>query len=84
MVTCIWDFVFNYVFVTQVLVNQTLLELLIFTFAVGLRRPSSSSAVVHTFEQKYLQDKLANFSQILSVASLRRGKGCFLFWDRIV
>ena len=31
----IWDFVFNFVFVTHVLVNQTLLELLNFTFAVG-------------------------------------------------
>ena len=48
-----------------------------------LRRPSSSSSiVVHTFEQRYLQDQSANFSQILSVASLGRGKCCIRFWGR--
>ena len=47
------------------------------------RRPSSSSSiVVHTFEQRYLQDQSANFSQILSVASLGRGKCCIRFWGR--
>ena len=44
-----------------------------------LRRPF---VVVHTFEQKCLQDQLTNFSQILSVASLGWGKGCFKFWSR--
>ena len=33
------------------------------------------SVVVHTFEQLCLQDQLANFSQILSVASLGLGGG---------
>ena len=38
------------------------------------RRPSSSSSVVHIFEQTYLQDQLADFCQNLSVASLGTGK----------
>ena len=42
------------------------------------------SSVVHTFEQLYLQDQLANFSQILSVAPLGWGKGCFRFWAKTV
>ena len=51
----------------------------------SLCRPSSSSSVVvvvHTFEQKYLQDQLASFSQILSVASLGWEKGCIMFRGR--
>ena len=39
-----------------------------------------SSVVLHTFEQLYLQDQLAKFSQILSVAFLGRGEGCIRFW----
>ena len=46
------------------------------------KAPSSVVVVVHTFEQLYLQDQLANFSQILSVASLGWGKGCIRFWGR--
>ena len=47
------------------------------------KAPSSSSSIVfHTFEQTYLQDQLANFSQILSVASLGRWKGCIRFLGR--
>ena len=41
-----------------------------------------SSVFNHTFEKKYLQDKLANFSQILSVVSMGRGKVCIRFWGR--
>ena len=46
-----------------------------------LCRPPSS--VVHTFEQLYLQEQLANFSHILSVASLGWGKDCIRFWGRL-
>ena len=35
---------------------------------------AQSSVVVHTFKQIYLQDQLANFSHILSVASWGGGK----------
>ena len=42
----------------------------------------SSSVIVHTFEQKYLQNQLANFMQFFSVASLGKGKGCIRFWGR--
>ena len=49
-----------------------------------LRRPLSSSVVVHTFEQIYLTDQLADFSQNVSVASLGRGKAALGFGaDRI-
>ena len=46
-----------------------------------LRCPSSS-VVVHTFEQIYLQDQLADCSQNISVASLGWGKGCIRFLGR--
>ena len=48
------------------------------------KAPSSIVVVVviHSFEQKYLQYQFANFSQILSVASLGRGKGCGRFLGR--
>ena len=43
----------------------------------------ASSSVVHTLEQKYLQDQFASFSQILSVASSGKRKGCVRFWGRL-
>ena len=51
---------------------------------VSLYYSKALSSVVHTFEQLYLQDQLANFSQILSVAPLGWGKGCFRFWAKTV
>ena len=44
--------------------------------------PNRPATVGNPFEQLYLQDQLANFSQILSVASLGWGKGCIRFWGR--
>ena len=41
------------------------------------------SVVVHTFEQIYLQDQLADFSQNLSVASFGWVKGCITFLGRL-
>ena len=46
------------------------------------RRRRRPLFVVHTFKPLYTQGQLANFSQILSVASLGWGKGCLRFWDR--
>ena len=37
----------------------------------------------HTFELEYLWSQLANFDQILCVASLGWGKGCIRFWARL-
>ena len=37
---------------------------------------------VHTFNLEYFLDNKANRNQILSEASLRRGKGCIRFWAR--
>ena len=37
----------------------------------------------YTFELEYLWSQLANFDQILCVASLRWGKGCIKFWGRL-
>ena len=37
----------------------------------------------YTFELEYLWGQLANLDQILCVASLRWGKGCFMFWGRL-
>ena len=51
-------------------------------WAYSIARLRCLFVVVHTFEQKCLQDQLTNFSQILSVASLGWGKGCFKFWGR--
>ena len=48
-----------------------------------VRRPSSSSSVVHTFKLEYLWSQMANLDQILCVASLGWGKGCIRFWDRL-
>ena len=50
---------------------------------VSLYYSKALSSVVHTFEQLYLQDQLANFSQILSVAPLGWGKGCFRFGPKL-
>ena len=47
-----------------------------------LTRWAYSPSVIHSFEQKYLQDQLAYCSQILSVASLGWGKGCIRFLGR--
>ena len=51
-------------------------------YSIVRRRPWWSVVVVHTFEQIYRQDQLANFSQILSVASLGWSKGCVRFRGR--
>ena len=48
-----------------------------------VRRPSSSSSVVHTFKLEYLWSQLANLDQILCVASQGWGKGCISFWGRL-
>ena len=40
------------------------------------------SIVVHTFEHKYFQDQLTDFSQNLSAASFGWWKGCIRFWGR--
>ena len=37
----------------------------------------------YTFELEYLWSQLANFDQILCVASLGVGKGCIMFWGRL-
>ena len=37
----------------------------------------------YTFELEYLWGQLANFDQILCVASLRVWKGCIMFWGRL-
>ena len=37
----------------------------------------------YTFELEYLWSQLANFDQILCVASLVVGKGCIVFWGRL-
>ena len=37
----------------------------------------------YTFELEYLWGQLANFDQILCVASLGVGKGCIMFWGRL-
>ena len=37
----------------------------------------------YTFELEYLWSQLANFDQILCVASLGVGKGCLMFWGRL-
>ena len=37
----------------------------------------------YTFELDYLWSQLANFDQILCVASLGVGKGCLMFWGRL-
>ena len=37
----------------------------------------------YTFELEYLWSQLANFDQILCVASLGMGKGCIMFWGRL-
>ena len=37
----------------------------------------------YTFELEYLWSQLANFDQILCVASLAVGKGCLMFWGRL-
>ena len=37
----------------------------------------------YTFELEYLWSQLANFDQILCVASLGVGKGCIVFWGRL-
>ena len=50
--------------------------------SVVVRRPLSSSVVVHTFKLEYLRSQLANLDQILCVASLGWGKGCIRFWGR--
>ena len=44
---------------------------------------SLPSVIVHTIEKKYLQDQLANFSHILSVASFGWGKSCIKFWGKL-
>ena len=44
----------------------------------GVRRPSSS-VVVHNFKHEYLCNQWADRNQILSEASLGRGKGCIRF-----
>ena len=38
----------------------------------------------HTFELEYLWSQLANLDQILCVASLGWGKGCIMFWGRLI
>ena len=38
----------------------------------------------YTFELEYLWSQLANLDQILCVASLGVGKGCIMFWGRLV
>ena len=38
----------------------------------------------YSFELEYLWNQLANHDQILCVASLRVGKGCIIFWGRLV
>ena len=43
----------------------------------------SSSVVDHTFKPECLRSQLANFDQILCVASLGWGKGCTRFWGRL-
>ena len=37
----------------------------------------------YIFKLEYLWDQLANFHQILCVASLGVGKGCIMFWGRL-
>ena len=37
----------------------------------------------YTFELEYLWGQLANFDQILCVASLGAGEGCIMFWGRL-
>ena len=37
----------------------------------------------YTFELEYLWSQLANFDQILRVASQGVGKGCIMFWGRL-
>ena len=54
-------------------------ELIVYQWSVI--RPSSS--IVHTFRLEYLWSQLANFDQILCVASLGWGKGCIKFWGRL-
>ena len=44
-------------------------------------RPSVRASV-YIFKLEYLQDNKASRDQILSEASLRRGKGCIRFWAR--
>ena len=51
--------------------------------SVVVRRRPSSVVVVHTFKLEYLWSHLANFDQILYVASLGWGKGCIRFWGRL-
>ena len=38
---------------------------------------------LHTFELEYHWSQMANFDQILCVASLGWGKGCLRFWNRL-
>ena len=45
-------------------------------------RPSVHASV-HNFNLEYLEDNKSNHNQILSEASLRRGKGCIRFWARL-
>ena len=54
-----------------------------YSIPMSVVRPSYSSVVVHTFKLEYLWSELANFDQILCVASLGWGKGCIRFWSRL-
>ena len=48
-----------------------------------LELPALEWQKFYTFELEYLWSQLANFDQILCVASLGVGKGCIMFWGRL-
>ena len=52
-------------------------------YSIPMVHRPSVVVVVHTFKLEYLWSQLANFGQILCVASLGWGKGSIMFWGRL-